>query len=157
MEEETKAEAEAACQTAGEEPREAVGYGRPPVASRFQLGQSGNPNGRPKGSQNKATLARPLNELVLQVARRGIALADDPDAPPVETIEMVLQALTNEAPKGSLPAQKFLLEKYEVAVADEKAQANASSSRRLDIANMHPDDREMLKGILERSRQYANE
>jgi hypothetical protein len=30
----------------------AVGYGRPPVASRFKPGQSGNPRGRPKGTRN---------------------------------------------------------------------------------------------------------
>ena len=31
---------------------EAVGYGRPPVATRFQPGQSGNPRGRPRGTRN---------------------------------------------------------------------------------------------------------
>jgi hypothetical protein len=31
---------------------ETVGYGRPPKATRFRPGQSGNPKGRPKGSRN---------------------------------------------------------------------------------------------------------
>ena len=46
-----------------------IGYGRPPVHSRFKPGQSGNPRGRPKGSLNfetdlKRTLQAPvtLNE-----------------------------------------------------------------------------------------------
>lgn len=42
-----------------------VGYGKPPVASRFPPGQSGNPRGRQKGSKNgkalwKAELEAPV-------------------------------------------------------------------------------------------------
>ena len=33
-----------------------VGYRRPPIATRFKAGNSGNPNGRPKGSKNFSTL-----------------------------------------------------------------------------------------------------
>src|SRR5215467_8028707 len=36
----------------------AVGYGRPPIESRFQPGTSGNPRGRRKGSKNLKTLSR---------------------------------------------------------------------------------------------------
>jgi hypothetical protein len=42
-----------------------VGYRRPPKATRFKPGQSGNPKGRPKGSANLATdLAAELNEQI---------------------------------------------------------------------------------------------
>jgi hypothetical protein len=35
-----------------------VGHGRPPVATRFKLGQSGNPKGRPREAKNLSTLTR---------------------------------------------------------------------------------------------------
>ena len=33
-----------------------VGYGKPPINTRFKAGQSGNPKGRPKGKQNLTKL-----------------------------------------------------------------------------------------------------
>jgi hypothetical protein len=45
--------------------RSGVGYGKPPEATRFKPGQSGNPRGRPKGSRNLATdLAAELGEQI---------------------------------------------------------------------------------------------
>ena len=42
-----------------------VGYGKPPVHTRFKKGQSGNPRGRAKGGKNLATLlGETLNETV---------------------------------------------------------------------------------------------
>jgi hypothetical protein len=43
-----------------------VGYGRPPVATRFRPGHSGNPRGRPKGAKSVATiLAAALAERII--------------------------------------------------------------------------------------------
>lgn len=50
---------------------EKVGYGKPPLHSRFQPGQSGNPRGRPNGTKNlKTDLAEELAERV-QITENG--------------------------------------------------------------------------------------
>jgi hypothetical protein len=43
---------------AASNPNRGVGYGRPPIVSRFKPGASGNPNGRPKKSRNLKTIIR---------------------------------------------------------------------------------------------------
>ena len=53
-----------------------VGYGKPPIDTRFKSGRSGNPKGRPKGSKNKARVPA-LNEerikaILLEEAYRTI-------------------------------------------------------------------------------------
>lgn len=47
-----------------------VGWGKPPIATRFKKGQSGNPKGRPRGTKNLQTdLMEELRETI--VVREG--------------------------------------------------------------------------------------
>jgi hypothetical protein len=48
-----------------------VGPGKPPKHTRFQPGQSGNPKGRPKGSQNVKTLFNKVGRESVRVKHNG--------------------------------------------------------------------------------------
>src|SRR6185437_2958690 len=71
----------------------AVGYKRPPVHSRFKPGQSGNPSGRPKGSQNFKTLFE-------KVLKEQVSLREGADVRKVSKAEAIMRALVVSALKG---------------------------------------------------------
>jgi hypothetical protein len=48
-----------------------VGYGRPPNASQFKPGQSGNAKGRPTGARNISSMARDALERTINVKEKG--------------------------------------------------------------------------------------
>ena len=48
-----------------------IGYGKPPVKTRFKPGQSGNPRGRPKGVRNFATDVKATLTAPVKVTRDG--------------------------------------------------------------------------------------
>src|SRR6476646_178471 len=49
---------------------EKIGYGRPPQATRFKRGKSGNPRGRPKGARSRGIDQDLLEELTERVTVR---------------------------------------------------------------------------------------
>jgi hypothetical protein len=85
-----------------------VGYGKPPEASRFSPGQSGNPKGRPKGARNK----RPgpheerLKEIILEEAYRGVKMNDGKRQSTVPLLTAVVRSLGVNAARGQLRSQQ---------------------------------------------------
>ena len=63
-----------------------VGYGRPPRATQFQPGKSGNPKGRPKGSRSVADILREIIGQKIKVTENGwhgsAHLRDGSNVPP---------------------------------------------------------------------------
>jgi Family of unknown function (DUF5681) len=79
-----------------------VGYGRPPAATQFKKGQSGNPKGRPKGTLNFATvLARTLREQVV-INEGGVRKT-------VTKLEAATKQLVNKAASGDPGASRQLV------------------------------------------------
>ena len=88
-----------------------VGYGRPPVATRFRPGQSGNPRGRPRRSPTPSPLSA-----VAAAAGEPVDVKENGLVRRITKLEAAAKQLANRAAKGEDRAMKFLfdlLETYE--------------------------------------------
>ena len=79
-----------------------IGYGKPPMHSRFQKGESGNPKGRPKGTKNFRTdLIEELQEVIL--VREGGAERR------ISKQRAILKSLSTNAIKGDVRAANTIV------------------------------------------------
>jgi Family of unknown function (DUF5681) len=67
-----------------------VGKGRPPRATRWKPGQSGNPKGRPKGS-------RPIGAVLQAILGQRIAVTENGKTRLLPALEVMLRRLANDA------------------------------------------------------------
>jgi hypothetical protein len=89
-----------------------VGYGKPPEATRFKPGQSGNPRGRPKGAKNKrpALHEQRMKEIILDEAYRGIQVRDGDRNVTIPMAQAVMRSIAVNAAKGHARAQRLFSE-----------------------------------------------
>lgn len=79
-----------------------TGYGKPPRATRFQKGHSGNPAGRPKGRLNVATVFQQALSATVMVNEGGRRV-------PRSKLDVALTQLVNQAVSGDLQAIRMVL------------------------------------------------
>jgi hypothetical protein len=80
-----------------------VGYAKPPVATRFKKGMSGNPSGRPRNR------GKSVEDLILQETNRPIIINEGGKRKKVTVIEAVLRSHLASAIKGNGPNQRAVI------------------------------------------------
>jgi hypothetical protein len=82
----------------------AIGYGRPPLHSRFKRGQSGNPTGRRRYTESKRG-----RQLLRQEANRLVTVREGEKVVRVTALQAAIRSLFYAAAKGNPSAQRMVL------------------------------------------------
>jgi Family of unknown function (DUF5681) len=80
-----------------------VGYGKPPIKTRFKEGLSGNPTGRPKGKLN-------LSTVLAQALLAKVVVNDGGQRQKRSKFAVSITQLVNKAAGGDLRAMQILLD-----------------------------------------------
>jgi len=97
-----------------------VGYGKPPVHTRFSRGKSGNPGGRPRGmTAGRATA------LALKEAYRLVNVREGDNVIRLPAIQVILRSQIALAAKGNGPAQRSVIEAVQAIEREIEAQVAA--------------------------------
>lgn len=79
-----------------------VGFGKPPLHTRFKPGQSGNPKGRKKKSET-------MNDVVRRVFEEKVKIRDANGSRSVPALEVLVRCLKREAINGKVASAKTLM------------------------------------------------
>jgi hypothetical protein len=114
---------------------------------KFTKGQSGNPNGKPKGARNRATLAAEalLDGEVEAITRKAIEKALEGDMAAIRLcLERILPAVKSRPIEIDLPL---------VATAKDITAAHGAVIAEMAKGEITPDDAAAIAGVLEARRR----
>ncbi len=112
--------------THDDDPDYEIGYGKPPKATRFKKGQSGNPKGRPKGAKGLAASLRRELEAKITVREGGRTVT-------MSKAEATVKRLVELALRGDSKALAMLM-RFDAQLGD------ATDAPDLEATAGKPDD-----------------
>jgi len=110
-----------------------VGYGRPPVHSRFRKGQSGNPTGKRRHGE-----AERVEALIRQEVYRVLTVREGDAVTKMPALQAVIRSQIACAAKGNVTAQRALL-KLVQNIEDARARTTGQTANK----KLHRDANEM--------------
>lgn len=116
-----------------------VGYGQPPLHTRFRPGHSGNPKGRPKVQK-----CRDIKQEIQEVFLREILVRDGDKTQRVSGIVLLFRKLLNDALKGD---RRATLASYKLA--SELGVLNIKDKSGLDLSQLTAAEREQCLKTLD--------
>jgi hypothetical protein len=106
-----------------------VGYGKPPKATRFQKGRSGNPSGRRKGRLNVATI-------VDSVLSQKISGIEGGRRVQRHLLEVLIRTWAAKAAQGDMRAIERLVELYLRLLSESEVDTPSSAPLSEDLADL---------------------
>ena len=120
-----------------------VGYGKPPEATRFKKGVSGNPKGRPRGSLNVATV-------FMKTLREKVVVNEHGQRRRVTKLEAAMKQLINKAASGDQRSMRLLVE----LARDAEAKQSVPGAQEPVLSAV---DQEIIDDILKRFSETKEE
>ncbi len=114
-----------------------VGYGKPPVGTRFQPGRSGNPRGRPRGGGAKSGVGiLTADELLRRELYRTVTVRENGKAVKLPVFAAIIRANVQAAAKGSRLHLKALMDPLRATEARHSAMQGALLEQALDTKEL---------------------
>lgn len=110
-----------------------IGYCKPPKKYQFKPGQSGNPNGRPKGSKS-------FNQILKKELAEKVTIRDGKKVKKINKKELLAKRLVKDAADGKSSAMRDLM----VLIAADEANDAATGKS----ANLSTTARTLIDGIM---------